>query len=97
MAVGTSATDFERCCVLMHSTRSLPSWISGMHVRDARPAGLHLALEQAGHQIGAAAIGHVQQVDAGLRGENRHREMVDRAGARPSRSSARRASTWPGR
>jgi hypothetical protein len=58
------------------------------------PAGLHLALEQAGHQIGAAAVGHVQEIDAGLRGEDRHREVVDRAGAR--RPVAQLAGLRPG-
>ena len=51
------------------------------HVGHAGPSRLHLALDEPADQGGAAAIGHVQEIDAGLRGEDRHREVMDRAGS----------------
>ena len=79
--VGTSGSDGERTRMLTHSARSRPPSIWPRTFGNAGPAALDLAGQQRVHHRGAAAIGHVQHVDAVAVGERRHGDVMDRAGS----------------
>ena len=93
--VGTSGTIGLRAALAAASGRSLPAWISAQQRRHRIEHDVDAAGADVDHRRAAAAIGHVQHLDAGDVLEQLARQM--RRAAVAGRRERQLARDWPWR